>query len=145
VKKKEGEILKEEKEKEEREDMELTEKERLMLVQKKEEILKLTKEILDIMKDPKQALEIKKKMTSILSLISTIACYTESKNYNLNPLEHAATLIFLQMDKSEEDWTLCSLFIEYFCNIVNSIQFNFIKRGIKITIPKIDISIIRTH
>ena len=40
--------------------MKLTEKERLMLVQRKDEILKLTIEILDIKDDPRQALEIKK-------------------------------------------------------------------------------------
>ena len=123
--------------------MELTEKERLMLVEKKEEILKLTEEILGIMKAPEQALEVKKKMTSILSLVSTIASYAESKNYNLDPLWQVTNLIFLQMNTRGDHWTTISPWIEIFCNTVNHIQFNFTKRDIKIKIPKIDLSIFR--
>jgi len=123
--------------------MELTEKERLMLVEKKEEILKLTKEILDVMKDPKQALEVKKKMTSILSIISTIASYSDSKNYNLDVLEQLTTMTFLQMDLMGEYWISLSPWIEKFCNIVNNTRFNFTKRDIRIRIPKIDLSIFK--
>ena len=124
--------------------MELTEKERLMLVEKKEEILKLTKEILDSMNDPKQALEVKKKMTSILSLLSVIASYAESKNYNLDALEKFTTLIFLQMNILRDHWTALHPWIEVFCNTVNNVRFNFTKREIKIRIPKIDFSIFRS-
>lgn len=70
--------------------VELTEKERLMLVQKKEEIRKLTTEILDIIQYPKKQSEVKKKMTSILSLLSTIASYSDSKNYNLDAFTQMA-------------------------------------------------------
>jgi hypothetical protein len=123
--------------------MELTEKERLMLVSKKEEILKLTKEILDVLKDPEQALEVKKKMTSILSLVSTIASYAEAKNYNLDALMRFATMISLEMDMLGKEWTFFGAWIEVFCNTVNSIQFNFTKRDIIIRIPKIDLSIFK--
>jgi hypothetical protein len=52
--------------------MELTETERLMLVKKKEEIQKLTSEILSITENPEEAIRIKKKMTGILSILSTV-------------------------------------------------------------------------
>ncbi|MGA2768800.1 MAG: hypothetical protein ABSF24_10880 [Candidatus Bathyarchaeia archaeon] len=123
--------------------MELTEKERLMLVSKKEEILKLTKEILDVLKDPAQAIEVKKRMTSILSLVSTIASYAESKNYNLDALMGITSVISLQMDLLGKNWTSLGAWIEVFCNAVNSIQFNFTKRDIIIRIPKIDLSIFK--
>ena len=66
--------------------MEISATERMMLVKKKEEICGLTFRILDMANEPKNAIEIKKNMTMILSLISTIASYAESKNYNLTGL-----------------------------------------------------------
>ena len=123
--------------------MELTEKERMILVSKKEEILKLTKEILDIMKDPEQAIEVKKRMTSILSLVSTIGCYAKCKNYNLDVLMRFTTMIFLEMDMLEKNWTIFDAWIQVFCNTVNTIQFNLTKKDIIIRIPKIDLSIFK--
>jgi len=124
--------------------MELTEKERLMLVEKKEEILKLTKEILGIMKDSEQAVEVKKRMTSILSLISTIGSYAKSK-HDPRHLWASTNMIFLQMNALEKQWTTISSWIEIWCNTVNLIEFNFTKRDIKIKIPKIDFSIFRSR
>jgi hypothetical protein len=123
--------------------MEITEKERMMLVAKKEEILTMTKEIMDCLQDPKQAKEVKKKMTSTLSLVSTIASYAESKNYDLDSLTRFATMIFLQMDMLGKNWGIIDAPIQMFCNMVNSIQFNFAKRDIRIKIPKIDFSIFK--
>ena len=122
--------------------MKLTEKERLMLVGKKEKILELTKEILDIMEDPEQALEVKKKMTSVLSLIGTIGSYAKSK-YDSRNLWTSTNMIFAQMNVLGDQWTVMSPFIEMFCNTVNLIEFDFTKRDIKIKIPKIDLSIFR--
>jgi len=126
--------------------MELTEKERLMLVQKKEEILKLTKEILEITqeRDRERALEVKKKMTSILSLISTIGSYAKSK-YDSRNLWASTNMIFLQMNALGDHWPSIRAWIEVFCNTVNLIEFDFTKRDIKIKIPKIDLSIFRNR
>jgi hypothetical protein len=75
--------------------MELTEKERLMLVEKKKEIRKLTEELLDLTTSPeKNELEIKKKITGILSLTSTIASYSKSKNYDLDSITDMANMTF---------------------------------------------------
>jgi len=123
--------------------MELAEKERLMLDSKKEEILKLTKEILDALNDPEQTMEIKKRMTSILSLLSTIASYAESKNYNLDALMNFTNMLFLQMDLLKNHWTVLGPGLELFCNTVNNVRFNFTKRDIKIRIPKVDFSIFK--
>jgi predicted RNA-binding protein with EMAP domain len=123
--------------------MKLTEKERLMLAQKKEEILKLTLEILDNKNDPKQALEIKKKMTSVLSHISLLGSYAKSKNFDTGPLKIATDTIFqfMNMDMFKNNWDLLSPYLEIWCNTVNFIQFDFNKRDINI--PKIDLSLFR--
>jgi len=66
--------------------MELTETERLMLVGKKEEIRESTEEIIELSCDlKKNVIEIKKKITGILSLLSTIASYSKPKKLTLIP------------------------------------------------------------
>jgi hypothetical protein len=122
--------------------MKLTEKERFMLVQRKDEILKLTIEILDIKNDPKQALEIKKKMTNVLSQISVLGSYSKSKNFNTGPLTNVTNALFISMDMSKDMWIILSTDLEIWCNTVNSIQFDFTKRDIKI--PKIDLSLFKS-
>ena len=106
-----------------------------MLVGKKEEIRELTEEIIDLAIAPeKNELEIKKKITGILSLISTIASYSKSRNYDLERITGMANI-------------LCSLrtqfLLEVFCNNVNSIRFDFTRKDLKIIFPKIDLSIFR--
>jgi hypothetical protein len=126
--------------------MELTEKERLMLTEKKEEIRKLTTEILDLASKPENALEIKKKFTSILSHLNTIACYSDSKNYNLDVYTQGINLLFVMMDREKHSkiWISSRLMIQMCCNYANSVRFNFTKRDVKIHLPKIDLSIFRT-
>jgi len=60
--------------------MELTEKERLMPVEKKKEVQKLTSESFDIKDDPKQTTRMKKKITNILSALSTIGSYVKTRD-----------------------------------------------------------------
>lgn len=123
--------------------MELTERERLILVEKKEEIRRLTVEILDIASNPENALEIKKKFTSILSLLNTIASYSNSRNVNLDVYTKFVTILFNliseEQKKGKDGWRLCQFLIEIACNFANAARFNFTKRGVKIYLPKIDI------
>jgi hypothetical protein len=122
--------------------MELTEKERLTFVEKKEDMRKLTTEILDLMNKPKKQLELKKKITSVLSLMSTIASYSDSKNYNLQVFTDVANMVFACMNYEELN-PIFEYNLEEFCNYANSITFDFTKKGFKINIPKIDISIFK--
>lgn len=101
-----------------------------MLVGKKEEIRKLTKEILDLSKDQvKNELEIKKRITGIFSLISTIASYAKP-NDDLERLNLMAQVAI----SCKFDWLL-----EVFCNTFNSITFDFTKKGLKIFCPRTSI------
>lgn len=124
--------------------MELTEAERLMLVKKKEEICGLTLQILDMAHDREKELEIKKNFTTIISLLSQIASYSGTK-HNLNDLTNAINLLFLQMlqEKLGKFWIASPIIIEVACNYVNSVRFDFTKKGLKINFPKIDISLFR--
>jgi hypothetical protein len=55
-----------------------------------------------------------------------------------------ANVIFtFGIEKYEELRPLTVFEIETFCNYVNSVQFDFTKRGLRIRIPKIDVSIFR--
>jgi len=78
--------------------MEITEKERRDLVKKKEEIFRLTREILEIEDDREKVLEIKKRVTEILSLITTIAMFAEASERDKKFLERVAALLFMDMN-----------------------------------------------
>jgi hypothetical protein len=126
--------------------MELTEKERLMLVKKKETICGLTLEILDMAHNPENELEIKKKATAILSELNAIASYSDSTNYNLNQFTKSVNALFDLMSREKEMkmWILSPRGIENVCNFANSVRFNFAKKDFKITLPKIDLTIFKT-
>lgn len=126
--------------------MELSEKERLMIVGKMEEISKLTTEILDIENNPEEMMEIKKKMTTVLSLLRTINSYSRSKNMNLlYSFMFWTNTLFFEMIRLKESnaWFAAIPWIEFFCNFVNSIQFDLTKRDIKIKFPKIEFPIFK--
>lgn len=125
--------------------MELTEKERLMLVKKKEVICGTTLKILDMKHDPKNSLEIKKNFTTILNELSTIASYSNSKNYDLNQFTKGVNALFDLMSREIQMkmWILSPKAIETTCNYANSVRFDFTRKDFKITLPKIDFSIFK--
>ena len=117
--------------------MELTEKERLLLVEKKEEIRRLTEDIIELTADlKKNETELKKKVTGILSLISTIASYTNSKDLDMRPLVVPAQLIFHVIETEPVFVKTVTTELEFFCNIANPITFNFTKIDLKVNIQK---------
>lgn len=118
--------------------MEMTEKERLMLVKKKEEICGLTLWILGNMYDPKNAVGIKKNFTTILSELNTIASYSDSKNYDLNQFTNGVNALFDLMTREIQMkmWLISPKAIERTCNYANSVRFDFNKKSLKITFPK---------
>jgi hypothetical protein len=124
--------------------MELTEKERLMLTKKKEEICGLTLKILDMSHDREKILEIEKDFTTIISLLNQIADYSNTK-HNLDELTKAINMLFLQMEKENvcKVWHSSKFTIKVACNYINSVKFDFTKRDLKINIPKIDLSLFK--
>jgi len=118
--------------------MEITETERLMLIKKKEEICGLTLRNLDIARDSQKELEIKKNFTTILSLLSQVASYSNSKNVNLDKFTDAMNILFLTMSKEKLDniWVSASIYVQILCNYANSVRFDFTKKGLKIIFPK---------
>lgn len=123
--------------------MELTENERLLLVQKKEEIRKLTEDIIELTENLKEnRVEIKKKISGILSLLSVIASYTNSKRMDMLAFAQFAELLFYHNKLNFPKAITTEL--EFFCNIANSIKFSFTGRGLKVNIPKVDFSIFKT-
>jgi hypothetical protein len=126
--------------------MELTEKERLMLVKKKEIICGVTLQTLGMANDPKNALEIKKNLTTILSKLNAIASYSDSKNYDLNQFTKGVNALFdlMSIEKEMKIWILSPKGIEKVCNFANSVRFDFTRKDFKIILPKIDFSIFKT-
>jgi len=126
--------------------MEITETERLMLIKKKEEICGLTLQNLDMAHDPQKEVEVKKNFTTIISLLNQIASYSDSKNYDLDQFTTGMNSLFNLMSQEKrtlKKWLLSPRAIEMTCNCANSVRFDFTKKGLKISIPKIDISIFR--
>ncbi|HLE75340.1 MAG TPA: hypothetical protein VI864_04760 [Candidatus Bathyarchaeia archaeon] len=121
----------------------MTETERLMLVKKKETICGATLKILEMAYDPKNSLEIKKNFQYILEGLSTMATYSDSKNYDLNRFTEQVNILFDLMDNEVKIkiWILAPRAIGKMCNYANSINFNFTKKGFKLTLPKINLNI----
>ena len=116
-----------------------------MFYAEKEEIRRLTEDIIELAVDTRtNATELKKKVTGILSLISKIASYTNSKNLDMGPLRAVAQNIFYIIDTGPGFPRTCTTRLEIFCNIANSITFNFTKKGVKVNIERIDVSFFRT-
>jgi hypothetical protein len=118
--------------------MDITEKERLLLLKKKEQICELTKQNLDFAHDPQKEIDIKKNFTEILSPLSQIASYSKSKNYNLEGYTDSMNILFLKMtqEKLYKTWVTPPVFIQVLCNYSNSVRFDFTKQGLKIHFPK---------
>ncbi len=124
--------------------MELTEAERMMLIKKKEEICGLTLQILDMAHDREKKLEIKKNFTTIISLLSQMASYSHTK-HNLTEMTEGINLLFILMDKEtlHKGWHASPHGIEFVCNFVNAVKFDFTKKGLQFNIPKMDFSIFK--
>ena len=121
--------------------MELTETEKLMLVGKKEEIRKLTEEIIQLTNDIETSrIEIKKRIQGILSLISTLASYTNSK-LDIQAFVGMATCINHFLDKDMCLKKPLKTMLGLFCSTANTITFNFTKKGLTIIVPKIDLTL----
>lgn len=131
--------------------MQITETERMMLVTNKQHICGATLKILEFENDPKNALEVKKSIFMILSLLSQISSYTNSKNFDLDKISTFAEKLFKMLNPRTEiledavylqKWReLAVPDLELFCNYVNTIRFDFnSKEGFKLILPKINLN-----
>jgi hypothetical protein len=86
----------------------------------------------------RKTLEIKKGFQVILEGLSTMASYSDSKNYDLDKFTIAVNGLFLWMrkEKRRKMWIVSPITIEILCNYANSVRFNFTKKGFKLVLPK---------
>lgn len=132
-----------------------------IIIQAKDDINSLTHELLEITTGRQwNYLEVKKKITTILSKISLMTTVAKSTNYDTNPFLVLANELFKVvdvlarpltfMDKSEMEFKeLLMNFtlnatrekIGIFCNYANVIAFDMRKQ--KLILPKIDFSIFK--
>jgi len=122
--------------------MKLSEQERLMLVEKQGEILKLSNEILENLGDTFDEVYIKTRMNSILSLISTISSYTDTKSYNLGQFRQysVAVMSYLVKDRNKH---IVDNTLTLWCGIVNSIDFKFTEKEALIKLPKLELNLLK--
>jgi len=124
--------------------MQTTESERLLLIQKKEEVCQLSLEILDIIHQEKtngqDVIDVKKKMVKILSLLHILASYG-SPSRDLDELMKLVVRFFSVQSKARDDIVLGVPVGELFCLTVNSIEFSYgwFPTIIKSPIPPFDI------
>lgn len=124
--------------------MQTTESERLLLIQKKEEVCQLSLEILDIIHQEKttggDVIEVKKRMVQILSLLHILASYG-SPSRDLDELMKLVVRFYLFQSKARDDIVLGIPIGELFCIAVNSIEFSYglFPTIIKSQIPPFDI------
>ena len=124
--------------------MQTTESERLVLIQKKEEICQLSLEILDIIHQEKTSgqdvIDVKKKMIKILSILHILASYGWPSR-DLDELMKLVVRFYTLQSKARDDIVLGIPIGELFCLTVNSIEFSYgwFPTIIKSPIPPYDI------
>jgi len=107
--------------------MELTENERLMLVKKKEEIYKISNELITGKLNTDDQISM---INKIISLLSTIESYAKPDRELIYVTQFALHIIhWIQSGLSGGEMQ-----INMFCTIVNSIKFDFTQR--RISLPK---------
>jgi len=125
-----------------------------MVNKKKEEIGKLTNEIIEWEDDPKN---IKKIKQSVLSILNAVTFCTDSKSYDLHLVTLSADMVFDVLrpfsnpddpDEVEPDsfGLVITHQIEDFCNYANSwnpIKYDFTEKGWKIEFKNLNIGIIQ--
>ena len=112
--------------------MEISETERLQILQEKEKIKVISNEIFDIHHDLTNKTEILKRMSQILNHLSSIANYTGS-TYDVNNLRRDIYDIE-DLWNSDGCENRVRNKIRDFCNDANSITFDFTKSEKKLTI-----------
>ncbi|MDD1680695.1 MAG: hypothetical protein LUQ35_03710 [Methanoregula sp.] len=124
--------------------MQTTEPERLLVIEKKEEVCRLSLEILDILHqdktDGEDVAEVKKRMIQVLSLLHIVASYG-SPNRDLDAVMRLVLRFFSVQSKDKDGFIQGVAIGELFCITVNSIEFTtgWIPPILKAQVPPHDI------
>jgi hypothetical protein len=124
--------------------MQTTESERLLLIEKKEEVCRLSLEIMDIIHQENASgddvIEVKKRMVRILSLLYVFAGYG-SPGRDLDALMRLALRFYQMQGKARDDFLAGIPVAELFCITANSIDFSYswLPTIIKAQVPPHDI------
>jgi hypothetical protein len=124
--------------------MQTTEPERLLLIEKKEEVCRLSLEILDIIHQEtttgEDVIEVKKRMVQILSLLHILAGYG-SPGRDLDALMRLALRFYSLQGRARDDFVSGIPVAELFCITANSIGFSYgwLPTIIKAQVPPHDI------
>jgi hypothetical protein len=106
--------------------MQITESERLLILEKKEEICRLTLEILDIVHQPRtdsdDIIEVKKRMIRILALLSSLASYG-FPGRDLDAVMKLVLRFFSMQGRAKDDFLQGIPLCELFCITANSIDY----------------------
>jgi hypothetical protein len=122
--------------------MQISKKERPILIEKRDEIRKLGEEIVELYTNlSNNELEIRKRVNGIISLISEISCYAKPKKLDMTTLVVFVQQMFYNFDLGMPQVTKTCL--DLFCTVTNSITFDFTKRELNINIQKIDLSLLK--
>lgn len=131
--------------------MEFSEQERLMLVNIKDEISILSKEILENIDelDSFDSLKFSKDLTDIISKITTLSSYAKSKNVNMEFIPRIAAAMMLdaknitnlrEKNPFKASYDFKGEFKGYvlaFISTVNTIEFNFQKKRFSINLKSL--------
>lgn len=126
--------------------MQTTEPERLLIIEKKEEVCRISLEILDIIHQEKtnvdDVMEVKKRMIQILSLLHVLASYG-SPNRDLDAVMRLVLRFFALQNRDRDGYLQGVSVVELFCITVNAIEFTtgWIPPIIKAQVPPYDILI----
>ncbi len=115
-----------------------------MLVKKKEKINQLTSEIITNLNTSPDKTLIINKMNEVISIISTISSYSESKSHNSSALYDLTEYLIgtIESLKNEQvSWR--RVWINFWCTTVNSVEFKFTEKKAWIKVPPIDLNFIK--
>ena len=126
--------------------MEFSAEERLKLVEKKDEIAKITEEIMECAYNEPDPIYILNRINKITSLLSTLAGYSKVKNVDLGKFNIGTQMLVTTISPSMNkfNWASVSPLIQYWCNAVNSIVFDFTGKTPMLSLPKIDLTIFKS-
>jgi hypothetical protein len=104
----------------------------LQLERNLDKIHKLRSEILNLADEAANVLILRKKIAEVLLLLGSIANCANPRNEELDTFIRRANLRFVGTEIESSPWPAIEHEIELFCDYINSIAFDFARRGVRI-------------